>query len=86
MPLTVTGSVQWKGDFVQLIFNSLQLLRGTYILGVLYETFCARPAKNGKCLASNLSSMQSSMMSLMTGVQRDNWYVCSFTRFLRGTV
>lgn len=61
--------------------------RWLYLVGAWYPPpLWARPAKNGKCLASNFSSMQSSMMSFMTGVQRDIWYVCSVMRSLRGTV
>lgn len=55
-----------------------------YLVGAWYVAFWARPAKNGKCRLSNLSSMQSSKMSLSTGVQRDIWYVWSVTRFFRG--
>lgn len=56
-----------------------------YLVGAWYVELWALPAKNGKCRLSNLSSIQSSTMSLSTGVQRDIWYVCSVTRFFRGT-
>lgn len=56
-----------------------------YLVGAWYVALWALPAKNGKWRLSNLSSMQSSRISLSTGVQRDIWYVCSVTRFFRGT-
>lgn len=39
--------------------------------GAWYPEEAALPARKGKCLTSNLSSIQSSIKSLITGVQRD---------------
>lgn len=44
-----------------------------------------RPARNGKCFVSSLSSIASSMISFNAGTQREDWYTCSFGRsFLTG--
>lgn len=67
------------------IFNRQMRLRNwliqsyfiLYLVGAWYPVDAARPAKKGKCFKSNLSSIQSSIKSLIIGVQRDIWYWCS---------
>jgi len=44
-----------------------------YLVGAWYPDDAARPARKGKCFRSSLSSILSSMMSFITGVQRDIW-------------
>ncbi|KAE9534394.1 hypothetical protein AGLY_008484 [Aphis glycines] len=58
------------------LLQSILLTNIPYIKPIPNEA--ALPARKGKCLASSLSSIQSSIKSLITGVQRDIWYVCSY--------
>ncbi len=62
----------------------ITLWRHLYLVGAcLIPAPCLWPPRNGKCELSNFSSMQSSIRSFKTGVQRDIWYVCSVIRSLR---
>jgi len=64
--------------------HKIIIVLNLHLDGAWYPDEAALPARKGKCLASNLSSIQSSIKSLITGVQRDILYFSSEVRSLRG--